>query len=812
MAASVYGTNRYEFFKNIGGLSHDIGRVRSDISRYAQNVRRVPQVMFKAVKSGYASGFIGLSAQMNYVLGKAASIIDPSGEVDGLNHLENSKTSEIASRWVDSWDKKAKDARHSMHLVASFPAGTHAGAVECIVRDTCEELLSQGRARFEYIAAIHTDTNNPHGHIIVNRRNAEGEWFYLARDHEFTYDRFKDALVRHAATYGVELNNSSRLSRGIADYAVDTRKTAIPGLEGEIIDFGAANYMHEKKGSKSYFITVESKFGERTMWGVGLESVLAASGADRGDTIRIVHAGKKPVTVLDEDGHAITTHRNDFKISFNGQEFGTFDNCDTSAPTATETASANKRREVVISEAGRYRRFADMMKGGYFALEIAFGAAAEALRGGSNTDELSQFLEARMSNAGISEADIAADSESLFQTIEKARTQLDEVRQRIPALSDAERPRMEQSYFNAVGDMDRLLVGERRREFEQRAEGSVYSDEHRRKLAQRMPQATAQRLEQYGISRDEFMARTNIEACSYALESHWIEQDARAIAAHSGIDISTEAGKTLAFSKAAELHSAIINDVSERDELTIQDWQTFSDVQDAIKQADWNYDFSDSAADRDRGRKSVEFASTAFSDFASRSALHAELASTALDNYSNRIPNKLDDKYVRPERRDRMNAIIEPLGIGVDTQDGRAAAFKAVEARYFGVNSDTDTINEIRDLAKKDTLSFDESKRLVEGLKDVLGENGMERLNGADTKVFKDAGIDIDRTEALRITEAYAHALNQHGYKTDQLDNAIANEREQIKADKQIQRLENEREQGAEARKLSIKDDESYGL
>ena len=148
MAASVYGTNRYEFFKNIGGLSHDIGRVRSDVARYAQNARRVPQVMFKAVKTGYASGFIGLSAQMNYVLGKAASIIDPSGEVDGLDRLENSKTSEIASRWVDSWDKKAKDARHSMHLVASFPAGTHAGAVECIVRDTCEEILSQGRGRF----------------------------------------------------------------------------------------------------------------------------------------------------------------------------------------------------------------------------------------------------------------------------------------------------------------------------------------------------------------------------------------------------------------------------------------------------------------------------------------------------------------------------------------------------------------------------------------------------------------------------------------------------------------------------------------
>ncbi|MCR8493659.1 relaxase/mobilization nuclease domain-containing protein [Brucella anthropi] len=790
--ASVYGSNRYEFFKNVGGLSHDIGRV------YARNVRRLPQVMFKAVKTGYASGFIGLSAQMNYVLGKASKIIDPTGEVDGLERLDSKKTKEIASQWVDGWNKKAKDNRHSMHLVASFPEGTHPGAVEYIIRDTCEELLSQGRGRFEYVAAIHTDTANPHGHILVNRRNAEGEWFYLARDHEFSYDVFKDTLVRHAEKYGIELNNSSRFSRGLADFPADKRNFAMRGLEGKIIDFGHAPYLHQKKGSDSFYITLATeRFGERTLWGVGLKSVLDASGAQAGDTINIKHAGKRAVTVPTKDGQTITTHRNDWRIAFNGLEFGTFDDLDTA--TDNERAVADERRNIVLSEAGKYRRFSDVMRGSYLALGLAFSAAAETLRSGKSVDVLKSFMETSMSEAAaISDDEIRSDSEDLFETIAKARTQLDAVWQRIPEMNALDRPRIEQSYFNAVGDMDRLLVGERRREFEEHATGSVYSDEHRRRLSQRLSPVTTQRLEQYGINKDEFAARMNVENCSYALESHWIERDAEAIARQSGLDFETTQGRGQALERAAALHAAIISELDQTEELSLQDWNDFADMQEIIDRADWKHDYDDAAK--------------AFEQFAAKSPLHAEMASTVLDNHTDRIPANLDALYVRADRRDTMNAIVEPLGITLDTPEGRADALDTLEARYLGVSSDTDTINEIRDLAKKDILTFEDSKRLTEGLHLVLGRNGMDRLNGADSSVFKDAGIDIDRDEALRITESYSAALQKQGINTESLDRAIVAEKELVQTDKEIRQLHDEREKGNLTRTRDLKDDESYGL
>lgn len=44
MSASVFGSNRYEYFKNVGGLSHAPKSSRS-ISTYAKNVRGIPQVV-----------------------------------------------------------------------------------------------------------------------------------------------------------------------------------------------------------------------------------------------------------------------------------------------------------------------------------------------------------------------------------------------------------------------------------------------------------------------------------------------------------------------------------------------------------------------------------------------------------------------------------------------------------------------------------------------------------------------------------------------------------------------------------------------
>lgn len=803
--ASAYGTNRYEIFKNVGGLSHDIGRVKGSVGRYAKNVRRVPQVMFKTVKTGFASGFIGLSAQMGYVLGKAERIIDPSGEVDGERQLDKARTQKIASRWADSWKKGTQDGRHTMHLVASFPEGTPPGAVECIIRDTTEELLSQGRNRFEYIAAIHTDTDYPHGHIIVNRRNCEGEWFYLAREAEYTYDLFKDTIVKHAHRYGIELNNSSRLSRGLTQYPTDSRNVAMRGIEGQVLDFAEAPYKHQEKGSDSFFVSLQSKFGERTLWGVGLADVLEASGVDRGDTIRITHEGKRPIVVTTRDGKTIITHRNDWRIVFNGEAFGTFDDEKATLPTPNAVSAAEKRREIIVSEAGRYQQFADILRGAYTALDVAFSAAAETLRHGERIDVCDSFME-----AVVSEAEITNDSDNLVQKIETAREQLDAVWHNLPNIAAADRPHVEERYFEALGDMECLLAGARRREFEMKAEGSVYSDEHRKKLAQRLPARSLQRLEQYGINRDEFTARTNAEAVSYMLESHWIERDAHVIATHMKLDMETATGREEAFLKAADLHNGIISDVWEKEDLMREDWERFSELRDQLWLADWNYDHTDDATAREDERNVFNAAAAAFSSFADRSSLHAQLASAALDDATDRAG--FLKGYIAASDRHGINEIAARLDIDMSTREGRLEGYLAMEAHYLGVVSYTDTLNDIRDLAKKDILTFEESKQVIDGLSAVLGQQGIRELQNANSNVFRDTGIDVDKREALAIAEKYCEAMRQHGYDMEKTEQAIAIEQELLDVNENIEKLQDERQRGDEARKEELSRKDTFGL
>ncbi|KAB2697580.1 relaxase/mobilization nuclease domain-containing protein [Ochrobactrum sp. Kaboul] len=565
---SAQSINRYEYFKTVGGAIHGPGRVKHNLFHYAGNVRSLPQVMFKAVKSGYASGFIGLSAQMNYVLGKATRIIDPSGEVDGQRELDNDRTKAIASRWADSFEKSAKDGRHTIHLVASFPAGTNVGAVEYVIRDACEELLSQGRARFEYIAAVHNDTNNPHGHIIVNRRNAEGEWFYLARDHEFTYDRFKDSLVHHAAKYGVELNNSSRLSRGLADYAKDSRYSAMRGLEGTINDFGEAPFKYREKASKSFFISLDTQFGDRTIWGVGLAGVLSESGAQRGDSIRIKHQGKRSIIIPTDAGQSIKIHRNDWRIAFKGQEFGAFDNEQESKTRFGADMTVARRVEALAAESERYERFVQGLENDFPAMSTAFMASAAALRSGRSVSDFLDFVDRDLNwDVPTANAAIEADSDQYGALFERILADHDRERERMENAAAGIRPALEQRYFQDSDNLQRLVLGLTPDATNEMFAGSPYGDEYRQKIERRVLSSILQRLEANGIDGEEFSARMKVDSLPRGLERHWVKRDYCAIANHHELDLETQIDRKQAGEHTVQLYATILDELKRQDEL-----------------------------------------------------------------------------------------------------------------------------------------------------------------------------------------------------------------------------------------------------
>lgn len=692
MSQAAFVIGRFDWAKNRGGGGgRDTFSVRSSrAGRAMGNVRGLPQVMFKVVPNGGCKGAMGLSAQLNYVLGKAEHIIDPNKEYDRLDHLPEHFTDAIADEWAEGWDRRVK-AGHSMHMVASFPRGTDPEKVAEIMRATCYDTFDQGRSRFNYIAALHTDNGLPHVHIVVDRKNAEGEWFYFARDGEFTYDRVKDTIVAHAAAHGIEMVNSSKLSRGLTgeNEQGKNRAPAVRGLAGTLLDHGEAPYQNDPKERPSYFVTVDSPQGVKTLWGKELGSVVAASEAEKGDAIRITHEGKHPVQVKTRDGRTIETHRNKWAVELPERGIATGSH-EEPAPNLHEQRSMEWKREQVLAHAAEYRSLSATFADGFTALSRGFAAAADLLeRGLSLTPEIIErarrntMPEARHLNEGdISERnmtiedgartnfgmphqdELTADTAKALTVIEEARDKLAEVRDTIPQLAPADRPEVEAQYFAAVRDVERLSTGLDRAEYSDPARGTIYADGHREAIAAMDRSQLSEVLEGTGIDAAEVAARANIEARSAALEAHWVAVDAQNLAAASGYDMATEEGSRQAYEDLAATYRAI----SERSVLTERAVPDLPDDRDLVSSVEDRQALIAEArelAGRDHlSPEQQERLTEIVEQVAGKDAVH-ELRAGNSDTLSEIVPDKAErldmaEKYLEAEQSrgvDRSDAI-----------------------------------------------------------------------------------------------------------------------------------------------------------
>lgn len=87
-------------------------------------------------------------------------------------------------------------------------------------------------------------------------------------------------------------------------------------LVGKLINHGSAPYNNIQGNGMSYFITLNTRFGEKIVWGVGLEEALEDSSCQNGDNISIKHVGKFAVKVpSNRRGKKYEVkHRNMFEI------------------------------------------------------------------------------------------------------------------------------------------------------------------------------------------------------------------------------------------------------------------------------------------------------------------------------------------------------------------------------------------------------------------------------------------------------------------------------------------------------------------
>ncbi len=189
--------------------------------------------VFKAIRGGGTHTKSQLANQLEYLTTKSTHIVDSSGFLDGKAKLEAGDIKDLTERFAKRWDAGFKPKLgQTTHMLMSFPIGTRGEDVCDIATAVAERFFQTDAGHFDYIIAVHEDRDHPHAHLVLNRRSQEGEFFFLGRNHRFNYDDFRLAMVEEAEKYGVRLEATRRVDRGVVHYPARTSEVYAAKEEG----------------------------------------------------------------------------------------------------------------------------------------------------------------------------------------------------------------------------------------------------------------------------------------------------------------------------------------------------------------------------------------------------------------------------------------------------------------------------------------------------------------------------------------------------------------------------------------------------
>jgi len=186
-------------------FDRDWSRIRGSVPRArAKQMARAAMghspAIFKAIRDGGTHNKTQLRNQLEYLTTKSSFIIDSRGTYDGQSVLSAKEIEQVTRRFSAQWNEGFHPKLgHTSHLLMAFPIGTRGEDVAEITRET----------------AVHEDRDHPHAHIVLNRRSKDGEFFFLKEGHHFNYDSFREAMVEVSDRFGLRLEATRKLERGI---------------------------------------------------------------------------------------------------------------------------------------------------------------------------------------------------------------------------------------------------------------------------------------------------------------------------------------------------------------------------------------------------------------------------------------------------------------------------------------------------------------------------------------------------------------------------------------------------------------------
>ncbi len=192
------------------------GRVSvRNIAKASQGSRAA---VFKRIRAGGCKTRQSLGNQLDYVNDKAvftfSSMTNGLGETATLTEDQKDK---IIESWAGTWRGTSK-LGFTSHMLLSFPTDVSAEQVQGIALDWCEHFFESGHYgdEWDYVVAVHTDRDHPHAHILLNNRGKDqGVWFACWAEGVMSPQLMREKQAEIAEQYGVALDATTRLERGI---------------------------------------------------------------------------------------------------------------------------------------------------------------------------------------------------------------------------------------------------------------------------------------------------------------------------------------------------------------------------------------------------------------------------------------------------------------------------------------------------------------------------------------------------------------------------------------------------------------------
>lgn len=162
------------------------------------------------------------------------------------------------------------------------------------IRKAAYETIKELYANNSFIVASHNDTDNPHCHLILKRRdNKTGKKLDIKKA-----DLIKIRLKYSQKLREAGVENAFTKDKPIAQEAYKEKYNSYDRspTENLIVDFGKANYKFDEKNQMSYYIKYKTKNDKYvTIWGKDLERVVKENNLQRLYFARFAVVGQKPI-------------------------------------------------------------------------------------------------------------------------------------------------------------------------------------------------------------------------------------------------------------------------------------------------------------------------------------------------------------------------------------------------------------------------------------------------------------------------------------------------------------------------------------